>query len=328
MEVSPIIVFAYNRPEHLRNTITRLGQNKLADQSILFVFCDGPKPNATQEQLAKVQAARKVAHEVVVVPAFKEVHIIERDENLGLGTSIITGVTEIINKYGKVIVLEDDLETSPYFLSYMNQCLEHYEARKSVFSVTGLSRPHPERFFPIDYPYDVYVSLKHHPWSWATWADRWSQVDWSAKAYDEVANSLQMLEAFKRLGDDEWEELTMQVKEGRQIWSARFAFAHFVNNAVSIAPIKTYVRNIGAGADSSNCTTENLGRWEIDESDLCNTPELRLLDVLYEDSRIVNAWYSFFKKDRRSLLGRLKNWYGRKFLHRDEYALKGRVYAE
>lgn len=328
MEVSPIIVFAYNRPEHLRNTITRLGQNKLADQSILFVFCDGPKPNATQEQLAKVQAARKVAHEVVVVPAFKEVHIIERDENLGLGTSIITGVTEIINKYGKVIVLEDDLETSPYFLSYMNQCLEHYEARKSVFSVTGLSRPHPERFFPIDYPYDVYVSLKHHPWSWATWADRWSQVDWSAKAYDEVANSLQMLEAFKRLGDDEWEELTMQVKEGRQIWSASFAFAHFVNNAVSIAPIKTYVRNIGAGADSSNCTTENLGRWEIDESDLCNTPELRLLDVLYEDSRIVNAWYSFFKKDRRSLLGRLKNWYGRKFLHRDEYALKGRVYAE
>jgi len=328
MTIAPIIVFAYNRPEQLRRTLTRLGQNELADQSILYIYCDGAKPNATEEQLAKVQAARKVAHELAVVPTFKEVHIIEREENLGLGTSVISGVTEIVNKYGKVIVLEDDLETSPYFLSYMNQCLDHYEPRKSVFSVTGLSRPLPEQFFPKDYPYDVYVSLKHHPWGWATWADRWNQIDWSANAYDEVASNPQMLTAYKRLGEDEWDELTMQVKGGRKIWSARFSFAHFVNHAVSIAPIKTYVRNIGAGADSTNCTTENLGRWEIRESDLCNTPELRLLDVLYEDARIVNTWYSFFKKGRRSLLGRLKNWYGRKFLHRDEYALKGKVFAE
>lgn len=326
--LAPIIVFAYNRAEHLKKTLTWLGQNELADQSTLYVYCDGAKPNATDEQLSKVKAARQVAHEVAVVPVFKEVHIIERDENMGLGTSVITGVTEIVNKYGKVIVLEDDLETSPYFLCYMNQCLDYYESRKSVFSVTGLSRPHPERFFPIDYPYDVYVSLKHHPWSWATWADRWNQVDWTAKTYDEIANSPQMLSAFKRMGEDEWDELTMQVKGDKQIWSARFALAHFVNHAVSIAPIKTYVRNIGSGIDSTNCKTENLGRWEIEESDMCDTSELRLLDVLYEDARIVNTWYSFFKKGKRSLFGRLKNWYGRKFLHRDEYALKGRVYAE
>lgn len=324
MTLSPIIVFAYNRPEHLRKTLTWLGQNELADQSTLYVFCDGPK-QLTDE---RVNAARKVAHELAVVPKFKEVHIIERIENMGLGTSVIAGVTEIVNKYGKVIVLEDDLETSPYFLSYMNQCLEHYEARKSVFSISGLSRPHPERFYPKDYPYDVYVSLKHHPWGWATWVDRWNQVDWGAKTYDEIANDPQMLAAFKRMGEDEWEELTMQVKGGKQIWSARFALAHFVNHAVSIAPIKTYVRNIGAGADSTNCISNDLGEWEIKEADLNMSNELRLLDVLYEDARIVNTWYSFFKKGRRSLSARLKNWYGRKFLHRDEYALKGKVYAE
>ena len=322
--LAPIIVFAYNRPTHMLRTLDALAKNTLADQSVLYIYCDGAKQNATEEQIAKVKAARQVAH---AATGFKELHVIERPENIGLGTSVINGVTEIINKYGKVIVLEDDLETSPYFLSYMNQCLEHYEARKSVFSITGLSRPHPERFYPTDYPYDVYVSLKHHPWSWATWADRWNQVDWSARTYDEIASNPQMLAAFKRMGEDEWEELTMQVKGSKQIWSARFALAHFVNHAVSIAPIKPYVRNIGAGADSTNCKTENLGRWEIAESDLCNTPELRLLDVLYEDSRIVNTWYSFFKKGKRSLFGRLKNWYGRKFLHRDEYALKGRVYV-
>ena len=328
MNTAPIIVFAYNRPDHLCKTLTWLGQNELASESTLYIFCDGPKPNATAEQLAKVENARKVAHELALAPTFKEVHIFEREENLGLGTSIITGVTEIINKHGRAIVLEDDLETSPYFLSYMNQCLEHYDARKSVFSITGLSRPHPERFYPTDYPYDVYVSLKHHPWSWATWADRWNQVDWSASMYDTVASNPIMLSAFQRMGEDEWEELTMQVKGGKQIWSARFAFAHFINHAVSIAPITTYVRNIGAGIDSTNCKTEDLGRWEIAESELNHSQELRLLDVLYEDPRIVNSWHSFFKKGKRSLWGKLKNWYGRKFLHRDEYALKGKVYAE
>lgn len=325
--LSPIVVFAYNRPEHLRKTLTWLGQNELANESALYVFCDGVKPNANDEQKQKVLNARAVAHELAVVPTFKEVNIIERAENYGLGKNIITGVTEIINKYGRAIVLEDDLETSPYFLSYMNQCLDHYETRKSVFSITGLSRPHPERFFPEDYPYDVYVSLKHHPWSWATWADRWNQVDWTAKTYDEVASNPNMLAAFQRAGEDEWEELTMQVKGGKQIWSARFAFAHFVNHAVSIAPIKTYVRNIGAGSDSTNCNMENLGRWEIGKEELNNSKDLRLLNVLYEDSRIVNAWYSFFKKGKRSLWGKLRNWYGRTFLHRDEYALKGKVYV-
>lgn len=324
MTLAPIIIFAYNRPTHMLRTLDALAKNTLADQSVIYIYCDGAKQNATEEQIAKVKAARQVAH---AATGFKELHVIERPENLGLGTSVITGVTEIVNKYGKVIVLEDDLETSPYFLRYMNQCLDHYETRKTVFSITGLSRPHSERFFPKDYPYDVYVSLKHHPWSWATWVDRWNLVDWSAKTYDEIASNPQMLAAFKRMGEDEWEELTMQVKGGKQIWSARFALAHFVNHAVSIAPIKTYVRNIGAGADSTNCKTENLGRWEIAESDFCNTPELRLLDVLYEDSRIVNTWYSFFKKGKRSLWGKLKNWYGRKFLHRDEYALKGKVYV-
>ena len=148
MDLAPIIIFAYNRPVHLQKTITWLKQNELAKESTLYVFCDGPKPDSSLEQLAKVEAARQVAHQEACVPAFKEVHFIERDSNYGLGTSIISGVTEIINLHGKCIVLEDDLQTSPFFLDYMNQCLCHYEQRKSVFSISSLSRPNPDRFYP------------------------------------------------------------------------------------------------------------------------------------------------------------------------------------
>lgn len=324
MNLAPIIVFAYNRPDHLRKTLTWLGQNELAHESTLYIFCDGPKPNATDEQLTKVQAARKAAHELAIVPTFNEVHIFEREENLGLGTSVITGVTEIINKHGRVIVLEDDLETSPYFLSYMNQCLEHYDARKSVFSISGLSRPNPERFYPKDYPYDVYVSLTHHPTGWGTWADRWNQVDWNANLFEVVEQQPAMKEAFCRMEAGDYSALKKWRQTKQNIWSIRFAFAHFVNHAVSICPIVSYINHIGWDSEATNATSSS--QWNFDR--LADNANIRFLDVLYEDSRIINSWYSFSIRKPRSLWGKLKNWYGRKFLQRDEYALKCRVFAK
>ncbi|MBQ7698581.1 MAG: glycosyl transferase [Paludibacteraceae bacterium] len=336
MTLSPIIVFAYNRPEHLRKTLNWLGQNELAEQSTLYIFCDGPKnKDALSETqlkrfgsydtyLAKIGEARSVAREVAIVPTFKEVHVVEREENLGLGTSVITGVTEIINKYGRAIVLEDDLETSPYFLSYMNQCLGHYEARKSVFSISGLSRPHPERFYPKDYPYDVYVSLTHHPTGWATWADRWNQVDWKADAYEIMKEQPAMVEAFRRIEHTEWEALIKQRKTGQNVWSVRFGLAHFVNHAVSICPIVSYINHIGWDSEATNAVGGG-STWNFER--LADNANIRFLDILYEDKRIINAWYSFTIPQRRKGWVRFLNWFGRTFLHKEEFALKGRVYV-
>lgn len=321
--LAPIIVFAYNRPEHLRKTLTWLAQNELADQSVLYVYCDGPKTDASDEQMKKIRQARAVAHELAVVPAFKEVHFIERSENLGLGTSIITGATEIIQQYGKVIVLEDDLQTSPLFLDYMNQCLDHYEGRKSVFSISSLSRPHPERFYPADYPYDVYVSLVHHPTGWATWKDRWEQVDWDVDLFSDVQNQPEMINAFRRIEYGEYDALLHQQQTGQNVWSVRFSFAHFVNHAVSICPIVSYVNHIGWDSEATNA--KGSSQWNFER--LADKKELRLLDVLYEDRRIINAWYSFSIPKPRSKWGKLKNWIGRKYFHRDEFALKGKVYV-
>lgn len=321
--LAPIIVFCYNRPEHLRKTMNWLRANKYAEESPLYVFCDGPKANASEEQLQKIAAARAVVDEMAVVPAFKEVHIVKRDENLGLGTSIITGVTEVINKHSKAIILEDDLETSPLFLDYMNKCLDHYEARKSVFSISGLSRPHPERFYPADYPYDVYVSLTHHPTGWGTWADRWAQVDWDAKAYDVMKDQPEMIAAFRRIEYPEWDDLKRVKENGKNIWSVRFGLAHFVNHAVSICPIVSYINHIGWDEEGTNATCGGHV-WNFDR--LADKEDIRFCDILYADKRIINAWYSFTVPHRRSWFGRLKNWYGRKFLGRDEYALKGKVF--
>ncbi len=324
MDLAPIILFVYNRPKHLRKTLGWLAQNKYANQSVLYVFCDGPKLNATPEQLDKVVAARAVVDELAVTPAFKEVNVVKYEQNKGLGASIISGVTEVINKYGRAIVLEDDLQTSPYFLSYMNQCLEHYEARKTVFSISSLSRPHPERFYPTDYPYDVYCSLTHHPTGWATWADRWGQVDWECKAYDTMVGQPEMVAAFRRIEYPGWEALHKLKQTGQNLWSVRFGLAHFVNNAVSICPIVSYINHIGWDSEATNASGDS-GRWRFER--LADNDDIRFLDVLYLDRRIINAWYSFSIPQGRNMFSRLKNWFGRKFLHRDEYALKGKVYV-
>lgn len=323
MILAPIVLFAYNRASHVEKTLTWLQANKYAKESVLYVFCDGPKQGATSEQMDKITAARSVVRQLATVPAFKEVHIVEREENFGLGKSIITGVTEIINRYGRVIVLEDDLETSTYFLSYMNQCLEHYEARKSVFSISGLSRPHPERFYPNDYPYDVYVSLTHHPTGWGTWADRWVQVDWNCDAYNVMKNQPEMIAAFRRLEYTDWEALCDIQRTGKNLWSVRFALAHFVNHSVSICPLVSYINHIGWDCEATNAVAGGEN-WTFEE--LAHSDKIRFCDILYTDRRIINSWYSFTIPQKRSYFGKLKNWFGRRFLHKDEYALKGKVY--
>ena len=287
MELAPIIVFAYNRPEHLKKTLTWLSQNEHADESTLFIYCDGPREDASEEQRGRVEEARKVAR---MQQWCREVHIIESPINKGLGTSIISGVTEVINKFGRVIVVEDDLKTSPFFLSYMNKCLDYYKDRKSVFSISGLSRPHPQRFYPKDYPYDVYVSLSHHPQGWATWEDRWNQVDWNADAYKTVKNNPAICKAFNRMGADYFDALAYQQENNQNVWSIRFALSHFVNHAISICPIQSYIEIFGWGEDSTNCVG-NGERWL--QTELADKEPDEMLDILYEDDRIINKWYSF-----------------------------------
>src|SRR5215211_27101 len=110
--LAPVVLFVYNRPVHTLRTLKALKKNHLADESRLYVYCDGPKTNATEEERENINKVRSIVKQEKWC---REVHVAESETNNGLAASIIKGVTEIVNRYGKVIVLEDDLETSPGF---------------------------------------------------------------------------------------------------------------------------------------------------------------------------------------------------------------------
>lgn len=317
--LAPVIVFAYNRPWHLEQTLNALKENELADKSTVFIYSDGPKPNASEDERRKISKVRNLAHKQKWC---KELHVIESEINKGLGTSIINGTSEIIKKYGKVIVLEDDLVTSKIFLHYMNKALDYYSERKSVFSISALSRPDPNLFFPKDYKYDVYVSLTHHPTGWGTWLDRWKQVDWNTNQFSEIKNDSSIKNAFCRAGYGLFHDLENQILYEKNIWSIRFALAHFVNHAISICPIVSYIHHIGW--DNSGTNASISSRWQ--HKLLADNKDIRFLNILYEDSRIINSWYSFSISQRRSFTGRILNRIGHIFLRKDEFILKGKVY--
>jgi len=158
---APIALFVYNRPSHTRQTVEALQRCDLAEESDLIIYSDAPK---SVEQTEAVNEVRQYIHQI---DGFKTVYIVRRETNLGLAQSIIDGVSSLCEKYGRVIVLEDDLVTSPYFLQFMNDALEIYKDENQVMHISGGTYPigsMKEETFFLRAPFC---------WGWATWDRAW-----------------------------------------------------------------------------------------------------------------------------------------------------------
>lgn len=247
IELAPIILFVYNRPWHTQQTVEALQKNELAIESELFIYSDAPKNKQAIEKVDKVREYIKT------VDGFKKVRVIERSKNWGLADSIIDGVTKSINEYGRVIVLEDDLVTSPYFLRYMNEGLEFYHDNHQIMSISGYTLPPTSMKFPKNFADDVYLNYRNSSWGWATWADRWDLVDWEIKDFHQFINDPEQKKLFNRGGDDLTNMLISQMEGKIDSWAIRFSYAHFKQRMYSICPHNSYVNNIGHDGTGTHC---------------------------------------------------------------------------
>lgn len=236
---APVALFTYNRPEHTKATLEALARNSLADETEVHIFSDGPK---TGEDRIGVETVRKLLQGV---SGFATVRIVPRNENLGLANSIILGVSQLLDVYENVIVLEDDLITSRHFLAYMNAALDKYRDDSHVFSVTGHTFPPEYLRIPPDYPYDTYAGYRCSSWSWGTWPDRWRRIDWEMKYFEEFNSNPSAQEKFNRGGSDMGTLLRLQHEGKIDSWAIRFCYAHHAHDMRCMYPIKTLVRNIG-----------------------------------------------------------------------------------
>jgi GR25 family glycosyltransferase involved in LPS biosynthesis len=248
--LAPIVLFVYNRPDHTQKVLDALKNNPEAKDSELFVYSDGAKENTTESEMEHIEETRQVIKSLV---GFKSVTLIESNVNKGLANSIIEGVTEIVNKYGRIIVLEDDIVTSSGFLKYMNDALEVYSNIKKVMHISAYVFP----FNDTKKKY-VFFSKPTTCWGWATWKDSWKHFE------KNVDKQIDLLEK-----SNNWDEFTLkntipsykhqlfQNKDGYiNTWAIFWYASVFLMNGTSLHPSISLVNNIGL--DGSG---ENSGEW-------------------------------------------------------------------
>ena len=241
--LTPVILFVYNRPEHTKQTVEYLSKNRLAESSNLYIFSDGPKNEKDKQKVSEVREFIKS------IKGFQEIIIIEREKNFGLADSIISGVTKIINQYEKVIVLEDDIVTSPFFLTFMNEALEFYQKDDSIFTISGYNYP---VHIPKDYPFQVYLSPRSSSWGWGTWKDRWEKVDWKPNKELLLNNKKSLNSLLDKAGKDLAPMLLKSIEGKINSWAVRAAFTQAKRNSYTIFPIKSLAKNVGTDASGTN----------------------------------------------------------------------------
>lgn len=278
MKYAPIILFVYNRPWHTLQAVEALQRNELANESDLFVYADGPK---SSEQIVAINEVRVYIRNI---RGFKSVTIIERDENLGLARSIISGVTDIVNSFGSGIVLEDDLVTSPFFLTYMNTALSVYEKEDSVICIHGYVYPVqgqlPETFF-----------LKGADcWGWGTWKRGWELFEADGA---KLLHELTVCKLTRRFDFNGTHGVTRMLKDqitGKiDSWAVRWYASALLNNRLTLYPGRSLVQNIGN--DNSGFHSEKTSVYDIKISD---TPIFVELVVPQENKAALREFEIYF----------------------------------
>lgn len=252
---APIIIFAFNRLKPLKACVAALLANKEAAESDLVVFVDGPRENKEDEP-KKVEVVRQF---VKNIKGFKSLTYHFSDENKGLAPSISAGVTEVINQYGKAIIVEDDIISATNFLSFLNQGLDFYEAHKEVFSISGESI---KVKCPNGYFYSNYFAPRAGCWGWATWADRWNSVDFELKDWNAVK---QHKSAFNKWGGSDCFGLLDGWHKGmNSSWAIRFNYSQFLQGKTTCFPVVSKVKNDGFEEDGTNCKKVKYNRFKMD----------------------------------------------------------------
>jgi hypothetical protein len=291
MTLAPIVLFVYNRPWHTRQTIEALQKNELANESQLFIYSDAPK---NENAIAKVSEVREY---IKSIDGFKKITIIERDKNWGLANSIIDGVTKIVNEYGKVIVLEDDLVTSPYFLKFMNEALEFYKNEEKVMHITGY-------IFPIkqDRLDDTFFIKPASCWSWATWDRSWKYFKKDVDFYINIFNE-EMINDFNINNAYGYFDQIIQNKQGKiNTWAIFWYASTYLQNGLSLHPKESYVQNIGFDDEGTHCRATT----DFDVQ-LIKKPKLNFTTEIVESKKGRKAYEEYLNTLKKPLYKRIIN---------------------
>lgn len=287
--LAPILIFVYNRPLHTRRMLDALEKADLANKSDIFIFSDGAK------HADDIDAVNKVRSIICEPRHFNKINIIEREKNYGLANNIIAAVTEIVNEYGKVIVLEDDLEIAKPGLQYFNEALNLYRNEEKVMEISGYMYPAegaealPESFF-----FRVANS-----WGWATWDRAWNHFE---KDIEKLTQNFTK-EDIKNFSIDHTENFWKQVQEFKagkiNSWAIRWYLSIFNKKGLVLYPRQSMIQNIGT--DGSGTHSDADAAYQVT---LASSPIRQFPSIMEENPEAYKVIQYFYKTRKGNLIER------------------------
>ncbi len=254
---APIVLFVYNRPWHTEQTIEALKKNMSASKSELFIYCDAAKD---EQSLSSVNAVKNYVN---TIDGFKNVTIIEREKNWGLANSIIDGVTKIVNEYGKIIVLEDDLVTSPYFLKYMNDALDIYQNEQRVMSISAFMKS-----IEPDGLEETFLMCHTSCWGWGTWKESWDKFEKNPKKLIKSMSKNDIYRLNHNGTDNAWIQVLENQSGKINTWAIFWGTTVFKNNGLVLHPSRSMTKNIGHDGSGIHCTNVDSDHTELYEKEI------------------------------------------------------------
>ncbi|GAB2696045.1 glycosyltransferase [Mucilaginibacter koreensis] len=287
--LAPIALFVYNRPDHTRRTLNYLQQNVLAENSRLFIFSDAAKTDADE---SKVAQTRQVAAEV---NGFKSVKVIKREQNMGLANSIIAGVTQLVKEYGKVIVFEDDLLSSPYTLQYFNEALVRYADKNKVMHIGAYMYDLKTPGLPQTFFYRAATS-----WGWATWDRAWAHFNPDINHLMRQFDSAKIHQFSIERKMNFWKQM-QDFKAGKNnSWAIRWYASVFLQGGLTLNPSKSLIQNIGHDGSGTHSNNEDIYQVHISRNPVTEFPT-----VIKENSEAYRAIKYFLAHRKGTLWQRL-----------------------
>ncbi|MBY0245372.1 MAG: sugar transferase [Sphingobacteriaceae bacterium] len=295
--LAPIALFVYNRPKHTERTLNFLKQNDLAAQSTLYIFSDGAKNKAEEQNVTEVRALLKN------VLGFKSVEVVESANNMGLANSVIAGVSKLCKQYGKVIVFEDDLISSPHTLSYFNTALQRYENENKVMHIGAYMYP-----LENQNPSESFFYRAATSWGWATWDSAWKHfepnIDVLLKQFDKEKINAFSIEQTMNF----WKQMK-DFKAGRNnSWAIRWYASIFLQGGLTLNPAQSLINNIGHDGTGVHSGINDIYNVIINPKPITVFP-----DLIEENNDAYQAIKSFLSTRKGSVMTRLKRYLKERF---------------
>ena len=290
-KLAPIALFCYNRPKHLKLTIASLKNNYLANRSILYIFLDGPK--SKKDSIKN----NEVFNYISKINGFAKIKIYRSKKNLGLSKSIIGGINFVLKENDRIIVVEDDIVTSPLFLKFMNESLNKYKKNLKVWHIAGHSHLKPDE----KEKQKVFFSYYMNCWGWATWKNRWKMFE---KNPNKLINSFSKkdIREFDLGGSGLfWSQILKNASRKINTWAIFWYATIFIRKKLCCNPLKSYVRNIGMDGSGMHCSDSKY----LADNMLYINSNVKFLSKPIFSKKYFIIYKNYFKSQPKSIFKKL-----------------------